>query len=284
MTTIQQILTAAGKELCKTSDTPGADAEILLCHALNCDRAYLYTWPEKHPSQNQLQYFDSLLQRRLQGEPVAYLTGQRAFWDFKLAVSPATLIPRPETELLVEQALTHIPENSHYNILDLGTGTGAIALAIAHERPVCQVTAIEHSESARAVAEKNITRFGKGNIQLLAGDWFSAVDQQRFDVIVSNPPYIAEQDPHLQQGDVCHEPRAALSSGLDGLDDIRHIISQACHHLSVNGWLLLEHGYDQAEAVKQLFLNHDFDEISHCCDLSGHPRISAGCYKNKQQG
>jgi len=282
--TVQQILQSAKQQLDTSSDSSSADAEILLCHVLECDRAYLYTWPEKKPGQNQLDRFQALLQRRLQGEPVAYLIGQRSFWDFKLSVSSATLIPRPETELLVEQALIHIPENSHGRVLDLGTGTGAIALAIAHERPACQVIAVERSESARLMAEKNISQYSQGNVQLQAGDWFSALEQQTFDVIVSNPPYIAEQDPHLQQGDVCHEPRTALSAGIDGLDDIRHIIAQAGSYLGPNGWLLIEHGYDQAEAVKHLFLKHGFTEVSHANDLSGHPRISSGCYKKQHQG
>jgi len=280
MTAILQLLTTAKKELGKTSETPDADAEILLCHTLGCDRAYLYTWPEKQPEQDQIKRYEELIQRRQQGEPVAYLTGKRSFWDFTLSVSPATLIPRPETELLVEQALTLIPENSALDILDLGAGTGAIALAIAHERPACNITAVEYSKSACTIAEKNIHQFSKGNIRLLEGNWFSTLNQQPFDIIISNPPYIAERDPHLHQGDVQYEPTSALSAGEDGLDAIRHIILNAPKHLRASGWLLLEHGYDQANVVNHLFLKHGFKHISHLKDLSNNPRITLGQFTN----
>jgi release factor glutamine methyltransferase len=276
MTTIQQTLTAAQQKLSQTSDTPRADVELLLCHVLDCNRAHLYTWPEQPLSANQSTQFQALLQRRMAGEPIAYLTGHRAFWEFKLKVSAATLIPRPETELLVEQALLRIPEDQAYQVLDLGTGSGAIALAIARERPLSQVTAIEQSSEAMAIAQHNVRSHQLDNIKLLQGDWFSPLQAQPFDIIVSNPPYIAEHDPHLQQGDVHHEPRSALLSGKDGLDAIRAIISQAGHYLDSHGWLLLEHGHDQANAVNALFLKHGFEEICHYTDLSGHVRVSGG--------
>jgi len=248
----------------------------LLCHVLNCNRSHLYTWPEKPLTDSQSTKFQALLQRRLAGEPIAYLTGQRAFWEFNLKVSTATLIPRPETELLVEQALLRIPEDQPFQVLDLGTGSGAISLAIARERPRSRVTAIEQSSEAMQVAQHNIRAHNLDNIQLLQGDWFAPLQAQRFDIIVSNPPYIAEHDPHLFQGDVRHEPRPALASGEDGLDAIRDIISQAGHYLERRGWLLLEHGHDQAKAVKALFLKHGFEDICHFTDLSGHARVSGG--------
>jgi len=274
--TIQQALLATKERLKPTSPTPVADSEILLCHVLNCDRSYLYTWPEKILTNTQQQHLDSLIERRMLGEPVAYLTGQRAFWEFNLAVSAATLIPRPETELLVEQALLQIPLNASYDILDLGTGTGAVALAIAHERPSCHITAIEQSTEALAVAARNVKACNCGNIQLLRSQWFSALPDKTYHIIVSNPPYIALHDPHLNTGDVRHEPRSALVSGEDGLDDIHHIIEHSIHHLHTRGHLLLEHGYDQSVAVKALLVRHGFKKISQYKDLSGHLRVSHG--------
>ncbi len=274
MTTIQQTLGEAQKQLTKTSDTPQADAELLLCHVLYCERAYLYTWPDKSLSPSQLTDFEALLQRRIDGEPVAYLCGHKAFWEFKLKVSAATLIPRPETELLVEQALQRIPTDQPYQILDLGTGSGAIAAAIAQERPGSQVTAVEQSTDALAIAQHNIRTHKLDNVTLLQGDWFAPLQQQLFDIIVSNPPYIAAHDPHLDQGDVRHEPHSALISGDDGLDAIRYIIAHALPFLKQGGWLLFEHGHDQADAVKHLFLKHGFTDLCHYTDLAGHGRVS----------
>ncbi len=276
MTTIQQTLTEAQQKLSKTSDSSRADVELLLCHVLQCNRAHLYTWPEQELSAAQATQFDALLQRRLAGEPIAYLSGRRAFWEFDLKVSDATLIPRPETELLVEQALARIPLKLPQQVLDLGTGSGAIALAIARERPASQVTAIEQSAAAMKIAQHNIQSQKLDNIELLQGDWFAPVPQRRFDIIVSNPPYIPAHDPHLDQGDVRHEPRPALVSGADGLDAIRAIISHAGHYLKSRGWLLLEHGHDQANAVKSLFLKYGFEDTHHYTDLAGHARVSAG--------
>jgi len=275
-TTIQQTLSSTKEQLNTTSETPQADSEILLCHVLDCNRTYLHTWPEKILTQTQQQRLEALIERRKQGEPVAYLTGQRAFWEFDLAVSAATLIPRPETELLVEQALLLIPMNESYDILDLGTGTGAIALAIAHERPASHITAIEQSTEALSIAAQNIKAYSSGNIQLLDSHWFSALGDKTYHIIVSNPPYIAVHDPHLNAGDVRHEPRSALVSGEDGLDDIRHIIEHSIHHLHAGGHLLLEHGYDQSVVVKELLLLHGFKKISQYKDLSGHLRVSHG--------
>lgn len=274
--TIQQTLLAAQVRLDPTSTTSHTDCELLLSHVLDCTRTYLHTWPEKILTKTQRKNFDSLIKKRQQGEPVAYLIGHKGFWEFDLTVTAQTLIPRPETELLVEQTLLLIPDNETYEILDLGTGTGAIALAIAHERPCAQITAVEQSSGALSVAAINIAAYSRGNIELLASHWFSALVNKNYHIIVANPPYIAQQDPHLNEGDVRHEPRSALLSGVDGLDDIRYIIEHAGHHLHTDGHLLLEHGYDQASAVKTLFCQHSFGIIRQYKDLSSHLRVTHG--------
>lgn len=276
---IQQTLLAAREQLQTSSPSAQADSEILLCKVLSCNRTHLHTWPEQLLSTEQSEHLQSLIKRRLQGEPVAYLIGQRAFWEFDLKVSAHTLIPRPETELLVEQALALIPAQATYNILDLGTGTGAIALAIAHERPSSRVTAVDSSNEALAVAADNINSYSLGNIELMSSHWFSALTDTCYHTIVSNPPYIPANDPHLREGDVAYEPSSALVSGQDGLDDIRHIIEHASRHLHPGGHLLIEHGYDQAEPVKDLFLLHGFDEIQQHQDLGEHLRITQGRHK-----
>ena len=275
-TTIKQAMHWAQTQLQQASDSIHADVEILLAHVLQKDRAWLHTWPDKILNHEQLQTFTRLIERRLQGEPVAYLTGKRGFWTLDLQVNRATLIPRPETELLVEQALLHQPQNQPCQVLDLGTGSGAIALAIASERPSSQVTAIEISADALAVAQANAKRLGIKNIQFLHGNWFEPLQKQCFDLIVSNPPYIACHDPHLQQGDVRHEPATALVSGEDGLDAIRIIIGQAAEYLKKDAWLLFEHGYDQADAIAKLLKKKHYKNITQVRDLAGHVRVSGG--------
>lgn len=274
MNSIQQILSATKKQLESVSDSPQADCEILLCHVLDCNRTFLHTWPEKSLSKSQQLQMNALVERRQQGEPIAYLVGYRSFWEFELKVSGDTLIPRPETELLVEQALLRIPLHQRVNILDLGTGTGAIALAIAHERPDSLVYAVEQSHEAMSVAKLNIETYSRGNIELIQSNWFSALDDRLYHMIISNPPYIAQQDPHLNEGDVRYEPRAALTAGVDGLDDLRHIIKNAPQFLLPGGQVLLEHGYDQAEPVKHLLLQQGFNNILQFKDLNGHLRAS----------
>jgi release factor glutamine methyltransferase len=272
--TIKDALEQAYKTLKSHSDSASIDAQILLGHCLDCTRTYLYTWPDKLITPQQSECFNNLLKQRLQGEPVAYITGEKAFWNMDLKVSAATLIPRPETELLVETALSLISPNKAASILELGTGSAAIALALAHEHPDCQITAVELSPEACAIAQQNIQNYSKGNVQLLAGHWFTPVEHQRFDLIISNPPYVADNDPHLLQGDVRYEPSMALSAGTDGLDEIRHIISEAQHFLNDSGWLLLEHGYNQANAVEELFLLHNYISIKQYKDHAGHFRVS----------
>lgn len=272
MTIIASLLRAA-----ELPDSPTArlDVELLLAAAIGKSRSYLHTWPERIVSSEAALTFAEYLQRRRSGEPVAYILGQQGFWNLDLEVAPHTLIPRPDTELLVETALALLPP-SPVRVLDLGTGTGAIALALANERQQWQVTAVDRVLEAVALAERNRQRLQLNNVQVLNSHWFDALPGKRFDLIISNPPYIAAEDPHLVVGDVRFEPSSALVAGADGLDDLRSIISQAPAHLQPGGWLLLEHGYDQAAAVRELLTKHDFEQIESRIDLGGHERISLG--------
>ncbi len=258
------------------SPTAQLDAELLLAYVLDKPRSYLFTWPEKTLSEAQSQTFMALLERRQRGEPVAYLLGRQGFWTLDLQVAEHTLIPRADTELLVEAALQLTDADSPLQVLDLGTGTGALALALASERPQWTVTGVDRIESAVTLAQSNQQQLQLSNVRFLVGHWFSALTDQRYDLILSNPPYIADTDPHLQQGDLRFEPLSALVSGADGLDDLRLIIAQAPNHMTANGWLLLEHGYDQAGAVRKLLQQAGFVEVSSQRDLGGHERISLG--------
>lgn len=257
------------------SPTERLDVELLLAAALGKSRSYLHTWPERIVSSEAAETFAGYLARRRAGEPVAYILGQQGFWKLDLEVAPHTLIPRPETELLVETALELLPMRPA-RVLDLGTGTGAIALALASECPAWQVTALDRVPEAVALAERNRDRLGLANAQVHLSHWYDAVAGERFDLILSNPPYIAADDPHLVAGDVRFEPSSALVAGQDGLDDLRVIIAQAPDHLSAGGWLLLEHGYDQASAVRELLTRHGFIDVASRLDLAGHERISMG--------
>lgn len=270
--TIAQLLAASRLP---DSDTPTLDIELLLAHVLGKSRSYLLTWPERELTETQLVAFDALLQRRLRGEPVAYLLGNQGFWSLELRVSPDTLIPRPDTERLVEVALELGPPHAA-RVLDLGTGTGAIALALAAERSQWQVTGVDRMPGAVALAETNRSQLKLSNARFLASDWFSALAGQRFELIVSNPPYIAADDPHLQQGDVRFEPASALVSGADGLDDIRYIIDTVPGYLTPGGWLLLEHGWQQADAVRVLLTQAGFAAVQSWRDLGGQQRVSGG--------
>jgi release factor glutamine methyltransferase len=264
---IRQLLEQASCLL--TTDSAQLDAEVLLAHALGQARSHLRAWPEKIPSAEQQQSF----QRLLQGQPVAYLTGQREFWSLPLAVTPATLIPRPETETLVALALQRIPADSHAVIADLGTGSGAIALAIAHERPGCQLLATELSAAAIETASANAKQLGIENIEFLCGDWCTPLQARQLDVIVSNPPYIKDSDPHLQQGDVRFEPHTALAAGPQGMDDLTRIAHCARQHLRTGGWLLMEHGYHQRDAVTKLLVACGFNNIADHQDDAGLSRV-----------
>lgn len=277
MSTIESLLNTA--EL-PDSPTPRLDAELLLAAALGKPRSYLRTWPERELDADQLGLFRSHLQRRRQGEPVAYILGHQGFWSLDLEVAPHTLIPRPDTELLVESALALLPATP-LAALDLGTGTGAIALALACERPGWQVTGVDRVEDAVALAERNRQRLQLDNVRFLHSHWFSALAGQRFGLILSNPPYIRADDRHLDQGDVRFEPSSALVAGADGLDDIRAIIQAAPQYLLAGGWLLLEHGFDQAEAVRELLATAGFSEAHSRRDLGGHERISLGRFDHE---
>lgn len=248
----------------------------MLQAVLQVNRAWLLSHPEQVLDDEQLSRYAALFERRLNGEPIAYLLASREFYGLDFIVSPATLIPRPETELLVELALQRIPQHDEFRVLDLGTGSGAIALSIAHARPDARVVAVDASQDALNVARQNARRLGTGNVRLLHSDWFSALRGEHFDLIVANPPYIAANDAHLARGDLRFEPRSALASGADGLDDIRRICAQAQAHLDHGGWLLFEHGYDQAERVRALLRQAGFSGVFSARDLPGLERVSGG--------
>jgi release factor glutamine methyltransferase len=220
--------------------------------------------------------FRDLVERRARGEPVAYLTGTRGFHDIELRVAPGALIPRPETEVLVELALQRIPVDADCSVADLGTGSGAIALAIARTRPLAHVIATDTSEAALDIARGNAARLRIDNVEIRRGDWYVGLSDEHFDVIVSNPPYIAERDPHLREGDLRFEPVVALASGADGLDAIRVLVGGARRHLRNGGWLLLEHGFDQGADVRDLLLEHGFAEVFTQDDLEDRERVSGG--------
>lgn len=271
---IGQALRWAVEQL-KDGDSPRADADILLAHVLGRPRSYLLAWPERELSPSQWAAFQALVERRAHGEPVAYLTGSREFFGLDLAVSNAVLIPRPETELLVEAALERLP-GGPCMVADLGSGSGAIALAIAKMRPKARVVAVDASRQALEVARTNAERLDLRNVELREGDWCKGLADERFDMIVSNPPYLCEDDPHLARGDVRFEPAMALASGVDGLDAIRAIVACAPLHLSPGGWLLFEHGFDQAEAVAGLMRKAGFIDVESLRDLLGHGRVTLG--------
>ncbi len=253
-----------------------AEAELLLAHALGRSRGWLYAHADAAVAAGEAGRFEALLERRGRGEPVAYLIGRRGFWTLDLAVTADTLIPRPETERLVELALECLPLGGGARIADLGTGSGAIALALAGERPDATVAATDASVAALAVAGANARAAGLANVTFHAGDWFAALPGRRFDLVASNPPYVADGDPHLREGDLRFEPPAALSSGADGLDAIRAIATAAPAHLSPGGWLLLEHGWTQGAAVRALLQAAGFVEVSTHRDLEERDRVTLG--------
>lgn len=254
------------------------DAEALLLHVLEKPRSWLIAHDTDVLDAQVIAAYEALIARRAAGEPVAYITGHRGFWSLELEVTPATLIPRPETELLVELALRHLPPGQALHIADLGTGSGAIALAIAHERPQAQVSAVDVSADALDVARRNAQRLGISNIRFLQGSWMTPLSGESFAMIVSNPPYIEASDPHLEQGDLRFEPASALASGEDGLDAIRQIVAAAPAHLQPGGWLLMEHGWDQGPPVRALLATAGYVEVDTVRDLEGRDRVSGGRY------
>ena len=258
------------------SESATVDCELLLCHVLDVDRSYLKTWPDRGISSADQEQFQQLLQRRIQGEPVAYLIGTQGFWTLDLKVSPDTLIPRPETELLVEAALDlALPDQA--KALDLGTGTGAIALALASERNHWQISAVDLMPNAVQLASANCQSHQLDNVEIFQSSWFTEIPAQRFDLIVSNPPYIEDGDMHLTQGDVRFEPASALVSGTDGLDDLRLLIAESVNYLADRGWLMVEHGYNQGPAVRELFEQAGFTQVETRRDLNDLERITLGC-------
>lgn len=274
MTRVASALSQAREQLTSHSDSAQLDAEILLAKTLAQSRTWLFTWPNHELTDQQLGHFQQLIDQRLSGIPVAYLTGTRDFWNHSFQVTPQVLIPRPETEILVEHALRLIDKHQFKNILELGTGSGAIAVSIADERRNLTITATDISLHALNIAEANAGMIAISNIRFIHSDWFASLQHHQFDLIISNPPYIAQNDPHLDQGDVRFEPKLALSAGNDGLRDLRLIIDQSRNHLNTGGFLLLEHGYQQADAVQSLFSGYHYQSIKTINDLQNHPRMS----------
>jgi release factor glutamine methyltransferase len=252
------------------------DAELLLLHILQRPSSWLYTHADDVLEMDVQTTYAALVDRRAAGEPLAYITGRRGFWSLDLEVTPATLIPRPETELLVEQVLQRLPVDAACDVADLGTGSGAIALAIACERPGARVVATDASADALVVAQRNAQRHGIANVAFMQGDWLAPLAGRRFEVIVSNPPYIEAADPHLGQGDLRFEPAGALAAGADGLDDIRRIVRDARKHLQPGGWLLFEHGWNQGDAARQLLREAGYAEVFTARDLELRDRVSGG--------
>ncbi len=252
------------------------DAELLLLHLIDQPRSWLIAHADDVLGPDLFAAYTDLIDRRLAGEPVAYLVGHRGFWTLDLEVTPDTLIPRPDTELLVELALQRLPQDVPRTIVDLGTGSGAIALAIALERPLSQVVATDASVAALAVAKRNADRHAIGNVRFAQGDWLAPLAGQRFDLIVSNPPYIESADQHLAQGDLRFEPASALASGSDGLDDIRRIVRDAHEHLHRGGWLLFEHGWNQGDAARALLAESSYTQVFTAKDLGHRDRVSGG--------
>ncbi|WP_343552595.1 peptide chain release factor N(5)-glutamine methyltransferase [Pantoea sp.] len=256
-------------------DSPKRDAEILLGFVTGKSRSWIVAFDNAELDDAQIAQLNALLARRVEGQPIAHLVGEREFWSLPLRVNAATLIPRPDTEVLVEQALAHLPANAA-SLLDLGTGTGAIALALASERPDCQVIGCDRIPAAVELAQENAQRLHINNAQFILSHWFNDLPTRRFDLIVSNPPYIDAADEHLQQGDVRFEPLSALVADDQGLADLRYIIHTAPQWLQAGGWLLLEHGWQQGEAVRAIMTQHGYHAVSTVDDYGGNPRVTLG--------
>jgi release factor glutamine methyltransferase len=269
--TIAEALRTASAALEPVSDSPRLDAELLLARAIDVPRSYLIAHPEDTLDSASSDRFHAAVAKRGSGMPIAYITGEKEFWSMTLMVSPATLVPRPDTEVLVEQALGYIPRRAAYRVLDLGTGSGAIALAIARERPLCDVVATDISADAVAIARENARQLDLANVSFLTGDWIEPVRDQRFDVVVSNPPYVRADDPALEA--LAHEPCGALVSGDDGLDDIRRIAADALAIIGPGGCLLIEHGADQGRDVAAILEDAGWHEVRVIRDLGGRDRV-----------
>jgi len=280
--TLEAQLKLASQALAKSgSESPSLDAAVLLCHVLDKPRSYLLTWPDRELTAQQQADFAAVMARRTQGEPVAYILGEREFWSLPLKVAPSTLIPRPDTERLVELALDKIPSQP-CQVLDLGTGTGAIALALASELPQHSVTGVDIRPEAQALASENAKRLALSNSRFLQGSWFTPLDNGiKFACIVSNPPYIEKDDPHLTQGDVRFEPLSALVAEEKGMADLTYIADHSRHFLSEAGWLLMEHGFEQGQAVREMMQSFGYTDVETAQDYAGNDRVTLGRY-NKQ--
>lgn len=277
MLTYKALIDSATRQLYETSETPRIDCEVLMQHMLNKDMAWLISYGDTVASPEHNKAFFGLIAERLKGTPIAYIVGSRDFWSLELMVNEHVLIPRPDTETLVEQALELLPENESSNVLDLGTGSGAIALSIAKERRHSNVIALEYSKAALEVAKHNSVLNNVTNVEFRHSNWFENIGaQDRFNLIASNPPYVEPNDPHLEQGDLRFEPISALTAEEDGLADIRHIIESAPLYLEHDGWLIIEHGYNQANEVESLFRANGFTEIELFFDLNKLPRCTLG--------
>jgi len=284
--TIKQAIRSGTELLSNSSESAKLDAQVLLCFVSNKSITYLHTWPEEPLAQDCYRLYDELLQRRLSGEPISYITGTKEFWSLPFFCNPATLIPRPDTEVLVEHVLLYGQQfnDKKLTCLDLGTGTGAIALSLAFEMPNWSIDAVDFNDDAIMLAKKNAKNLNLTHVDVYQSDWFSQVSQKKkFDIIVSNPPYIDEQDIHLSQGDVRFEPLSALVAKGDGLADILNIIKQAKTYLSDSGALFIEHGYEQGERVKQLLLDHAYVEAKTIKDYGDNDRITWAKINNRQQ-
>ena len=279
---IETALINASRRLQDISDSPRMDAEVMLSLALEKDRSHLRAWPEKQLKPEQSRHFDALLQQRLDGVPVAYITGLREFWSRDFEVTPDVLIPRPDTELLVELALDLIPADKPYKLIDLGTGSGIIAITLAAERPNAEVIAADINPKALAIAYRNARKHRIKNIRFCESNWLDNIPETDFHLIISNPPYIAAEDPHLSRGDIRFEPKSALIAERHGLSDIEIIAETARNHLRQNGHLLVEHGYDQQQQVYLAFKNRSFRAIKNYSDLSGLPRVTYGQWQPLQ--
>jgi len=276
--TIKSALAEAHSQLEEVSDSPAFDSEILLAHCLNKNRSYLYTWPDKHLTDEQLECFKTFIDKRKTDYPIAYLVGTKAFWTLDLIVTPDVLIPRPETELLVEIALEKISNIKQPQILDLGTGSGAIALSLASERPDAIITASDYSAEALDIAKKNAYKHKLiKQVMFIESDWFECIPEINYDLIVSNPPYIAPHDPHLSQT-IRYEPQQALVAENNGMSDIETLIRDTKKHLKTDAWIIIEHGYNQSEETLSLFKEYGFAKEKTYLDISNNPRIS--CAQN----
>jgi release factor glutamine methyltransferase len=275
---IKTLLNHAAEALHHVSESPLLDAEIILCTVLGKDRSYLRAWPDHALDAQVIETYQVMLNARQHGKPIAYITGNREFWSRDFQVSPAVLIPRPDTELLIELSLALIPATQPYRIIDLGTGSGIIAITLAAERPSALISACDISEAALQVAKANAAKHKVEHIQFYQSRWFDSIPQGKFDLIVSNPPYLSEDDEHLHQGDLRFEPLTALISGKQGLSDIYKIAKTARPRLKNNGYLLVEHGYNQQNDVQNIFSSLGYRNIQTHTDLSGQPRVTTGQY------